>query len=112
LLEHIAASGRGSFLAVLKVFGKGNANYLSFPMEGYTLALDFKAEPTVFKLLDELDALVRDQGGRLYLTKDARMSEATFKAGYPEWQTFEAIRAQYHAIGHFASLQSKRLGLR
>ena len=58
VLERIAASGRGSFLAVLKAFGQGNANLLSFPMAGYTLALDFKAEPAVFRLLDELDRVV------------------------------------------------------
>jgi FAD/FMN-containing dehydrogenase len=112
VLEHIAASGRGSFLAVLKVFGKANQNLLSFPFEGYTLALDFKAEPVVFKLLDDLDKIVLSHGGRLYLAKDARMSEATFKAGYLRWQEFEAVRAQYHAIGKFASAQSWRLGLK
>lgn len=76
------------------------------------MALDFKAEPAVFQLLDQLDTLVLDHGGRLYLTKDARMSEATFKTGYPRWQDFEEIRGRYHAIGKFASAQSKRLGLK
>lgn len=111
VLERIASSGRGSFLAVLKVFGKANSNHMSFPCKGYTLALDFKAEPAVFQLLNELDHLVLDHGGRLYLSKDARMSEMTFKSGYPRWQEFEAVRAKYHAIGKFASKQSKRLGL-
>ena len=111
VLERIAAAGRASFLAVLKVFGPGNANLLSFPASGYTLALDFKAEPAVFTLLDELDRLVLDQGGRLYLSKDARMSPATFQASYPNWPAFEATRATWHAIGHFASAQSRRLGL-
>lgn len=111
LLEPIAASGRGSFLAVLKVLGQANANLLSFPRCGYTLALDFKLEPGLFPLLDALDQRVLEQGGRLYLAKDARMSEATFKAGYPRWREFEEIRARYRAIGHFASAQSKRLGL-
>jgi FAD/FMN-containing dehydrogenase len=111
ILERIAASGRGSFLAVLKVFGKANDNLLSFPTEGYTLALDFKAEPAVFDLLDELDQRVLDQGGRIYLAKDARMSEHTFKTGYPRWQEFEEIRGRWHAIGKFASNQSRRLGL-
>lgn len=60
---------KGSFLAVLKAFGKENRNLLSFPMEGYTLALDFKIEPDLFPLLDRLDAMVLDHGGRLYLTK-------------------------------------------
>ena len=111
ILERITASGRGSFLAVLKAFGKANKNLLSFPIEGYTLALDFKAEPVVFELLSELDKLVLNFGGRLYLTKDARMSEATFKASYPNWQQFEEIRGRYHTLGKFASRQSHRLGL-
>jgi FAD/FMN-containing dehydrogenase len=110
-LELIAKSGRGSFLAVLKVFGAANANPLSFPIEGYTLALDFKAEPAVFELLDALDRLVLHHGGRLYLTKDARMTEATFKTSYPRWSEFEQVRARWHAHGKFASAQSRRLGL-
>ena len=111
ILGRIAASGLGSFLAVLKVFGKANENYLSFPIEGYTLAVDFKAEPAALRLLDELDHVVLSYGGRLYLTKDARMSKATFRAGYPRWQAFEEVRAKWHAAGKFASVQSKRLGL-
>jgi len=111
ILKTIAASGQGSFLAVLKTFGKQNANYLSFPIEGYTLALDFKVTESIFALMDQLDQLVLQYGGRLYLTKDARMSEATFKASYPNWREFEAVRERYHAIGKFASLQSKRIGL-
>lgn len=111
ILEQIAASGRGSFLAVLKVFGQGNKNLLSFPMEGYTLALDFKAEPAVFDLLDRLDKLILRFGGRLYLAKDARMSEKIFKASYPNWQRFEELRSRYHALGKFSSRQSQRLGL-
>jgi FAD/FMN-containing dehydrogenase len=111
ILDRIAVSGRGSFLAVLKAFGKSNQNLLSFPLEGYTLALDFKAETQVFELLDELDRLVLDYGGKLYLTKDARMSEKTFKTSYPNWHEFENIRNRYHALGKFASRQSLRLGL-
>jgi decaprenylphospho-beta-D-ribofuranose 2-oxidase len=111
ILEEITASGQGSFLAVLKAFGKENENYLSFPVEGYTLALDFKVTPSIFNLLDRLDELVLRYGGRLYLAKDARMTEQTFKSSYPRWQEFEAVRSKYHAIGKFASLQSRRLGL-
>ena len=111
VLAAIAGSGRGSFLAVLKTFGPANANYLSFPIEGYTLALDFKVDPAVFALLDLLDRIVLRHGGRLYLAKDARMSADTFKRSYPRWQEFEQVRARWHAHGHFASLQSRRLGL-
>lgn len=111
VLELIAQSGRGSFLSVLKMFGAANANLLSFPTAGYTLALDFKAEPATFELLDVLDCVVLHYGGRMYLTKDARMTEATFKASYPCWPKFEQVRAHWHAHGHFASAQSRRLGL-
>lgn len=111
VLAVIAESGRGSFLAVLKTFGPANANFLSFPTEGYTLALDFKAEPAVFALLDRLDAIVLGHGGRLYLTKDARMSADMFRRSYPHWQEFEQVRARWHAHGRFASTQSLRLGL-
>lgn len=111
ILQRIGQSERGAFLAVLKLFGDANANPLSFPMKGYSLAVDFKAEGPVFELLDGLDSIVTALGGRLYLAKDARMSEATFKAGYPRWQAFEEVRARWHAHGKFMSAQSRRLGL-
>jgi FAD/FMN-containing dehydrogenase len=111
IIGRIAGSGLGSYLAVLKLFGRANDNLLSFPREGYTLALDFKVEPGVFGLLDQLDRIVLHHGGRLYLAKDARMSAETFRASYPRWQEFEAVRARWHALGCFASLQSRRLGL-
>jgi len=111
ILSKIAESKRGSFLAVLKAFGKGNDNYLSFPVEGYTLALDFKIDSTLFAFLNELDSIVLDYSGRLYLTKDARMSEATFKQSYPLWEQFQKVRTQYGAEKRFNSLQSQRLGL-
>lgn len=111
ILRKIAGSGRGSFLAVLKLLGPENANPLSFPMEGYTLALDFKLEPGVFELLDELDARVFDHGGRIYLAKDCRLDAAGFRRGYPRWEAFQAVRERYGARGKFGSLQSVRLGL-
>jgi FAD/FMN-containing dehydrogenase len=111
VLERVAAAGKGSFLSVLKRFGKGNANLLSFPTEGYTLALDFKYEPNLFPLLDELDAIVLDHGGRLYLAKDARMSAEFFRKTYPNWERFLEIKAKVDPDGRFSSLQSRRLGL-
>ena len=111
VLKEIAASKRGSFLSVLKAFGQGNENYLSFPMKGYTLALDFKITPGLFDLLDKLDSIVLHYGGRIYLTKDVRMSEAIFKQSYTKWPDFAKIRTQYGADKQFHSLQSSRLGL-
>ena len=111
LLTEISNSGEGSFLAVLKQFGTANENLLSFPTEGYTLALDFKATETAIKTVKKLEDMVVEMGGRLYLTKDAVMQESTFKATYPNWEKFEAVREQYGAIGKFTSTQSERLGL-
>jgi decaprenylphospho-beta-D-ribofuranose 2-oxidase len=111
ILEKIAASGIGSFLAVLKKFGAKNNNLLSFPIEGFTLALDFKVTPKSIDLLHQIDLMIRSMHGRVYLTKDAIMKEDVFKATYPRWQEFESIREKYGAIGKFASSQSIRLGL-
>lgn len=111
ILRRIAESGEGSFLVVLKQFGEANENMLSFPMGGYTLALDFKKTENSIALASKLDELVLDFGGRLYLAKDSLMSERTFKQSYPDWERFESVRAEYGAIGRFASDQSKRLGL-
>lgn len=111
ILEKISNSGFGSFLTVLKAFGEKNKNPLSFPLKGYTVALDFKISPGLFEFLDNLDLFLLDIGGRLYLTKDARMSENCFKLSYPEWEDFEDIREKYGCTGRFSSLQSLRLGL-
>jgi decaprenylphospho-beta-D-ribofuranose 2-oxidase len=111
ILRRIAGSGLPSFLGVLKKLGPANGNLLSFPLEGYTLAVDFKAHPAVFELLDVLDAIVVHHGGRVYLAKDARMTRETFRAGYPRWEEFETVRERWQAHGRFASAQSRRLGL-
>lgn len=91
MLEKIAASGMGSFLAVLKVFGDiQSSGMMSFPRKGVTLALDFpyKGENTL-KLLRELDAIVADAGGAIYPAKDACMSGENFVQYYPDVNEFE-----------------------
>jgi decaprenylphospho-beta-D-ribofuranose 2-oxidase len=111
IMDKITTSGFGSFLAVIKLFGKENKNYLSFPMAGYTIALDFKMQPKLLRLLDELDRIVVDYGGRLYLAKDARMSKEIFQNSYPKWEVFLKMRQELGLNKKFNSLQSKRLGL-
>lgn len=72
ILETIAKSGNGSFLAVLKLYGKENPQaYNSFPFEGYSLALDFKVNKKLKKLVDQLDSIVEEYNGKIYLTKDS-----------------------------------------
>ncbi len=90
LLEAVARSGLGSFLAVLKRFGPlDSPGLLSFPQPGVTLALDFPNKgPFLERLFRELDEEVGAAGGRLYPAKDARMPGALFRSGYPEWPEF------------------------
>ena len=111
ILTAISKSGKGSFLAVLKLYGKANDNYLSFPMEGYSLALDFKIEKGLFDLLDQLDEIVVKYKGRIYLAKDVRVSKETFEKGYPQIETFRQYRKENKMDNKFQSLQSKRLGI-
>ncbi len=111
IMQHISDSGMGSFLAVLKLFGKGNDNIMSFPMEGYTLALDFPMSLKLLTFLDELDRMVLDFGGRLYLTKDARMSCFMAKKSYAGFMEFAERKNRLDNEGKFQSIQSRRLGL-
>lgn len=108
MLDRISAAGQGSFLAVLKRLGRGT-DYLSFPMAGYTLALDFPVRSGTFALMDELDAIVAEHGGRVYLAKDARTSPGRFAGGYPELARFRDVRRRTGAAGRFESLLSRRL---
>jgi len=109
ILERVSLSGQGAFLGTLKLFGPGNRNYLSFPLEGYTLAMDFKITGSLFPWLEELDRVVLDHGGRLYLSKDVRMSAEAFRRGYPQWEKFAQIRAKLGLKEKFNSRQSRRL---
>lgn len=111
ILYEISKSGKGSFLAVLKLYGKENNNYLSFPLEGYSLALDFKIEKGLFELLDTLDEIILKHKGRIYLSKDVRVSKEVFERGYPQINKFRYIRKKYKLNQVFSSLQSERVGI-
>lgn len=108
ILKKIQEKGMGSFLAVLKVFGEQN-DLISFPMKGYTLALDFAINDKLFSFLDELDKIVLDYGGRIYMTKDSRMDKRVFWHGYPRAEEFVKIIKKYNPQGKINSMLSKRL---
>jgi len=111
ILKKITDSGLGSFLAVLKKFGK-QQGFISFPMAGYTLALDFPITLKAMELFKELDAMVADYGGRLYLAKDSRMNAEMFGRTYPNADEFrQAIAMLNEGETKFASLQSRRIGI-
>ena len=110
LLAAIAKAGSGSFLAVLKRLGKQDSAF-SFPMEGYTLALDFPVTAKTLALLKRLDQITIDYGGRFYLAKDSRMSAATLRTSDPRVAEFQAYRNAQGLTNRFRSAQAERLAL-
>jgi FAD/FMN-containing dehydrogenase len=112
ILELLAASRRTSFLAVLKRFGAAGSGMLSFPLPGYTLALDLPVRDAgLFELLNKLDEVVVRTGGRVYLAKDSRLAPATFRAMYPRYDEWLAVKRAVDPGNRFSSSLSRRLGL-
>ena len=112
VLRKVSKAGGISFLSVLKKFGPQSDFYLNFPMEGYTLTMDFKCNRKNFSLLNKLDEIVLSFGGRTYLTKDSRMSRVTFDKMYGiKAEKFRQLRKQMGWDQFLSSEQSKRLGL-
>ncbi|MEM1275568.1 MAG: FAD-binding oxidoreductase [Pseudomonadota bacterium] len=107
VIGEIGQGGEGAFLGVLKRFGPGRGAALSFPIEGYTLALDFPMSPKALDLMDRLDQIVETHGGRLYLAKDNRMRPKMMTSGYGKGLA-QLAKTRDTA---FASLQSERLEL-
>jgi decaprenylphospho-beta-D-ribofuranose 2-oxidase len=112
MVAKIARSGLASPLAVIKRMGAGRAGMLSFPMEGYTLAIDFPARDKAETLIAELEAMTTEAGGRLYLGKDALATGATVKAMYPEWEEWAKEAAKADPDGVLVTDIVRRLQLR
>src|ERR1700754_1722173 len=110
ILEMIAGSGCTPFLNVFKRMGDGQG-ILSFPFKGYTLAIDFPVTKNLLSFTPKLDAKVLSAGGRLYLGKDALLHESTFKAMYPQYEQWLAVKRKYDPANQFTSNISRRLGL-
>lgn len=111
VIERLNKSSRASFLAVVKRTGPGNPGLLSHPMEGYLLNLDIPMRNGLVEFLHRLDEYVVENGGRLYLGKDAVMRADTFAAMYPKKDEFLAIKQRLDPEHRLSSTMARRIGL-
>lgn len=108
-IQVLSKSGRASFLAVLKRMGPPSPGMLSFPMDGYTLALDIPLTNDLTDFLKKLDDIVLEHGGRVYLAKDSRMSAETFRKMYPRLEEFLEVKRSIDPNNRFTSDLARRL---
>jgi len=112
LLDALAASGQPAFLGVLKRLGEQGQGHLSFPMPGYTLAMDLPVTgQALFELLHRFDEIVMQFGGRVYLAKDSRLTADSMRSMYPRLEQWQAVRRKLDPAGMFQSSLSRRLKL-
>lgn len=112
MLSTIAAAGIASPLAVIKKMGPGRAGYMSFPMEGITLAVDLPHRGRTMSVLADLNRKTVEHGGRIYFAKDSSAPRASLGAMYPELEDYRAVVAKADPDAKFASQLSRRLDLR
>jgi decaprenylphospho-beta-D-ribofuranose 2-oxidase len=111
-IEILQKAGAPCTLAVLKRFGPGDPGPLSFPIPGWTLALDLPVGPPGLRsALLRLDGIVAGAGGRVYLAKDARLEPATFAAMYPRLDEFNLVRQRVDPEAMLQSDLARRLGI-
>lgn len=111
VLERVEKSGQAPFLSVLKRLGDGGEGLLSFPCDGWTLAMDLPVKPGLRELAAELDRIVVARGGRVYLAKDALLGPQAFEAMYPRAAEFRDVKRMIDPDGRFSSSLGRRIGL-
>jgi decaprenylphospho-beta-D-ribofuranose 2-oxidase len=111
LMDRATRSGAASFLAVLKTLGRSGSGMLSFPMPGFSLALDFPRGPATAALIVGLHDIAIEHGGRVYLAKDATLTPERFRDMYPRVAEFTAVLRRIDPAGRMRSDMGRRLGL-
>jgi decaprenylphospho-beta-D-ribofuranose 2-oxidase len=112
VLERLSARRCASSVAVLKRFEHDSRGMLGFPTSGWTLALDVPASgSTLEPLLDGLDDLVVEAGGRVYLSKDSRLRAELVPAMYPQLDRWREIRSGLDPHHALSSDMDRRLDL-
>jgi len=111
ILSQVQESGLASFLAVLKRMGPPDGGLLTFPMRGYTLALDIPRREGLEGLLRDLHEAVARRGGRVYLAKDAYLRPDTFREMYPALEDWLEVKRRVDPENRFTSAQAQRLGI-
>lgn len=111
ILSEIAKRRLAPFLSTLKKFGDGKSGPLSFPMEGYTLSLHFPVTSGLKAFIHQLNDIVTEAGGRVYLGKDAFLEAPAFQKMYPQWGEWMKVKKKYDPDNIFSSDLSRRIGL-
>ena len=108
-MEIVAGHGRASFLSVIKDCGEQGTGTLSFPLPGISIAMDIPYDRVTQTLVDQMNRFVIEQGGRIYLAKDALTRADDFRAMEPRLNRFLEVRRAWDADGRIRSAQSVRL---
>ena len=112
IIDSIEKAKVPAFLVVLKKLGASNQAPLSFPMQGWTLAVDFPANyKRIYRFLDSLDQELTQAGGRIYLAKDARLDPELIPKMYPDLDEWKSIRQNIDPDRRWQSDFSRRLNL-